>query len=138
MVMAMTITADRLLPRSKLDYYVGCDAAVKGASVVVWPQWAGPPPSSCTSGGRWVKHRARHSRVHWRYSSATPRLAGAGARQHALPGGGDHRCASYLLCSPSVGMRQGVVPVEGKIDVGGVNDAMAGLGGNGERDRLHG
>jgi hypothetical protein len=32
----MTITADSLLPRPKLDYDVGYDAAVKGASVVVW------------------------------------------------------------------------------------------------------
>ena len=31
----MTITADSLLPRPKLDYDVGYDAAVKGASVVV-------------------------------------------------------------------------------------------------------
>jgi hypothetical protein len=35
-VMATTITADSLLPRPKLDCYVGCDAAVKGASVVVY------------------------------------------------------------------------------------------------------
>jgi hypothetical protein len=32
---AMTITADSLLPRPKLDYDVGYDAAIKGASVVV-------------------------------------------------------------------------------------------------------
>jgi hypothetical protein len=35
MVMATTITADNSLPRPKLECYVGCDAAVKGASVVV-------------------------------------------------------------------------------------------------------
>ena len=34
-VMAMSITADSLLPRPKLDYDVGYDAAVKGASIVV-------------------------------------------------------------------------------------------------------
>ena len=34
-VKAMTITADSLLPRPKLDHDVGYDAAVKGASVVV-------------------------------------------------------------------------------------------------------
>ena len=34
-VKAMTITVDSLLPRAKLDYDVGYDAAVKGASVVV-------------------------------------------------------------------------------------------------------
>ena len=34
-VMATTITADSLLPMPKLDCYVGCYAAVKGASVVV-------------------------------------------------------------------------------------------------------
>ena len=32
---AMTITADSLLPRPKLDCGVGYDAATKGASVVV-------------------------------------------------------------------------------------------------------
>jgi len=35
MVKAMTITVDSLLPRPKLDYDVGYDVAVKGASVVV-------------------------------------------------------------------------------------------------------
>ena len=35
MVMAMSITADSLLARPKLDYDVGYDATVKGASVVV-------------------------------------------------------------------------------------------------------
>jgi len=35
MMMAMTITVDSLLPRPKLDYDVGYDAAMKGASVVV-------------------------------------------------------------------------------------------------------
>ena len=35
MVMAMSITADSLLARPKLDCNVGYDAAVKGASVVV-------------------------------------------------------------------------------------------------------
>jgi hypothetical protein len=34
-VKAMTITVDRLLPRPKLDYDVGYNATVKGASVVV-------------------------------------------------------------------------------------------------------
>ena len=34
-VKAMTITVDSLLPRSKLDYDVGYNAAAKGASVVV-------------------------------------------------------------------------------------------------------
>jgi hypothetical protein len=34
-VKAMTITVDSLLPRPKLDYGVGYDAAMKGASVVV-------------------------------------------------------------------------------------------------------
>ena len=34
-VMAMSITADNLLPMPKLDYDVGYDAAMKGASVVV-------------------------------------------------------------------------------------------------------
>ena len=34
-VMAMSITADSLLPRPKLDCDVGYNAAVKGASVVV-------------------------------------------------------------------------------------------------------
>ena len=34
-VKAMTITIDSLLPRPKLDYYVGYDTAVKGASVAV-------------------------------------------------------------------------------------------------------
>jgi hypothetical protein len=34
-VMATIITADNSLPRPKLDCYVGCDAAVKGASIVV-------------------------------------------------------------------------------------------------------
>ena len=34
-VKAMTITVDSLLPRLKLDYDVGYDAAVKCASVVV-------------------------------------------------------------------------------------------------------
>ena len=34
-VKAMTITADSLLPRPKLDCDVGYDAAVKGASIVV-------------------------------------------------------------------------------------------------------
>jgi hypothetical protein len=34
-VKAMTITIDSLLPRLKLDYNVGYDAAAKGASVVV-------------------------------------------------------------------------------------------------------
>ena len=34
-VMAMTITVDSLLPRPKLDYDVGNDTDVKGASVVV-------------------------------------------------------------------------------------------------------
>jgi hypothetical protein len=34
-MMAMIIAVDSLLPRPKLDYYVGCDAAMKGASVVV-------------------------------------------------------------------------------------------------------
>jgi hypothetical protein len=34
-VMATIITVDSLLPRPKLDYYVGCDAAVKGVSGVV-------------------------------------------------------------------------------------------------------
>jgi hypothetical protein len=34
-VMAMIIVVDSLLRRPKLDYYVGCDAAVKGVSVVV-------------------------------------------------------------------------------------------------------
>ena len=33
--MAMTITADSLLPRPKSDYNRGYDMAVKGASVVV-------------------------------------------------------------------------------------------------------
>ena len=33
MVKAMTITVDSLLARPKLDYDVGYDAAVKGASV---------------------------------------------------------------------------------------------------------
>ena len=35
MVKAMTITIDSLLPRLKLDYDMGYDAAVKGTSVVV-------------------------------------------------------------------------------------------------------
>ena len=35
MVMAMSITADSLLPRPKSDYDRGYDVAVKGASVVV-------------------------------------------------------------------------------------------------------
>ena len=35
MVLAMSITADSLLSRPKLDCDVGYDAAVKGASVVV-------------------------------------------------------------------------------------------------------
>ena len=35
MVKAMTIIVDSLLPRPKLDYDVGYDVAVKGASVVV-------------------------------------------------------------------------------------------------------
>ena len=34
-VKAMTITVDSLLPRLKLDYDVGYDAAVKDVSVVV-------------------------------------------------------------------------------------------------------
>ena len=34
--MAMTITADSLLPRPKSDYDRGYDVAVKGAIVVVW------------------------------------------------------------------------------------------------------
>jgi hypothetical protein len=34
-VKAMTITADSLLPRTKLDYDVGYDTTIKGASVVV-------------------------------------------------------------------------------------------------------
>ena len=34
-VKAMTITIDSLLPRPKLDYDVGYDATMKGASVVV-------------------------------------------------------------------------------------------------------
>jgi hypothetical protein len=34
-MMAMIIAVDSFLPRPKLDYYVGCDAAMKGASVVV-------------------------------------------------------------------------------------------------------
>jgi len=34
-MMAMSITADNLLPRPKLDFDVGYDAAVKGVSVVV-------------------------------------------------------------------------------------------------------
>jgi hypothetical protein len=45
-VMAMSITADSLLPRPKLDCDVGYDAAVKGASVVVLTRihilYAGP------------------------------------------------------------------------------------------------
>ena len=44
-VKAMTITVDSLLPRPKLDYDVGYDVAVKGASVVVdvrpHPLWDG-------------------------------------------------------------------------------------------------
>ena len=36
-VKAMTITVDSLLPRPKLDCDVGYDAAVKSASVVVYP-----------------------------------------------------------------------------------------------------
>ena len=39
-VMAMSITADSLLPRPKLDCDVGYDAAVKGASVVVLSQFS--------------------------------------------------------------------------------------------------
>ena len=35
MVMAMSITTDSLLLRPKMDYDVGYDAAVKGASVIV-------------------------------------------------------------------------------------------------------
>ena len=35
MVRAMSITANSLPPRPKLDYDVGYDVAVKGASVVV-------------------------------------------------------------------------------------------------------
>ena len=35
MVKAMTITVDSLLPMPKLDYDVGYNMAVKGASVVV-------------------------------------------------------------------------------------------------------
>ena len=35
-VKAITITTDSLLPRPKLDYDVDYDAAVKGASVVVF------------------------------------------------------------------------------------------------------
>jgi hypothetical protein len=35
-VKAMTITVDSLLPRLKLDCDVGYDAAVRGASVVVY------------------------------------------------------------------------------------------------------
>ena len=38
-VKAMTITVDSLLPRLKLNYDVGYDVAVKGASVVVLTQW---------------------------------------------------------------------------------------------------
>ena len=34
-VKAMTITVDSLLPRPKLDYDMGYDAALNGASVVV-------------------------------------------------------------------------------------------------------
>jgi hypothetical protein len=34
-VKAMTFTVDSSLPRQKLDYDVGCNAAAKGASVVV-------------------------------------------------------------------------------------------------------
>jgi hypothetical protein len=34
-VKAITITIESLLPRPKLDYNVGYDAAVKGTSVVV-------------------------------------------------------------------------------------------------------
>ena len=37
-VKAMTITVDSLLPRMKLDYDVGYDATMKGASVVVIPK----------------------------------------------------------------------------------------------------
>ena len=37
MVMAMSIIADSLLPRLKLDCDMGYDAAVKGASEVVIP-----------------------------------------------------------------------------------------------------
>ena len=36
-VRAMSITADSLLPRLKLDYDMGYDTTVKGASVVVKP-----------------------------------------------------------------------------------------------------
>ena len=36
-VKAMTITVDNLLSRPKLDYDVGYDVVVKGASVVVVP-----------------------------------------------------------------------------------------------------
>jgi len=37
MVRAMSITADNLLSRPKLDYDVGYNVAMKGASVVVGP-----------------------------------------------------------------------------------------------------
>ena len=41
-VKAVTITIDNLLPRPKLDYDVGYDATMKGASIVVHPVvWTG-------------------------------------------------------------------------------------------------
>jgi hypothetical protein len=55
-----------------------------------------------------------------------------------LLGDGDHGCASCLLRSLAVGLRQGEVPVEGKTDVGRVEDAMAGSGGDEEEDGLRG
>ena len=38
-VMAMSITTDNLLPRPKLNCDVGYDAAVKGASIVVYDNY---------------------------------------------------------------------------------------------------
>ena len=40
----MSVTADSLLPRPKLDYDVGYDVVVKGASVVVYKGRTGLSP----------------------------------------------------------------------------------------------
>ena len=50
--MAMSITADSLLLRSKLDCDVGYDAAVKGVSVVVTPPPHVSPQTDPSAGGQ--------------------------------------------------------------------------------------
>jgi hypothetical protein len=51
MEVAITITADILLPRPKSDCDRGYDVAVKGASVVVGGRWLGWPGGCSTTPG---------------------------------------------------------------------------------------